>query len=165
MRVCIDAKRRFGKLSYVLPVRRHRGSLRHDQAASARMKAVLCKQWCEPKDLVIEDIPEPVAGAGEVVVTVKASALNFFDILRIQGKHQIKPPFPFSPTGEIAGTVDSVGPGVTAFKVGDRVFGKAPDRGAREKTIAAARLLYKMPDGLDFDRASGLSSVYGTALH
>ena len=82
------------------------------------MKAIICSQWCEPTDLVLGDLPDPVAGPGEVVVAIKAAALNFFDILMVQGKYQTKPPFPFSPVSEIAGFVESVGAGVTDLKPG-----------------------------------------------
>ena len=61
------------------------------------MKAILCSQYCQPDDLVLADVPDPVAGPGEAVIAIKSAALNFFDILMIQGKYQIKPPFPFSP--------------------------------------------------------------------
>ena len=87
------------------------------------MKAILCTRFGGPDDLELGDIPDPVAGSGEVVVAVKAAALNFFDTLIIAGKYQTKPPFPFSPGGEFAGVVESVGAGVSAFKPGDRVMG------------------------------------------
>src|SRR5262249_36783216 len=96
------------------------------------MKAILCSQYCQPDDLVLADVPDPVAGPGEAVIAIKAAALNFFDILMIQGKYQIKPPFPFSPAAEIAGVVESVGAGVTAVKVGDRVVASCGHNGARE---------------------------------
>jgi len=86
------------------------------------MKAILCSQYCQPDDLVLADVPDPVAGAGEAVIAIKAAALNFFDLLMIQGKYQIKPPFPFSPAAEIAGVVESVGAGVTDLKAGDRII-------------------------------------------
>src|SRR3954454_8548079 len=85
------------------------------------MKAILCSQYCQPDDLVLADIPDPVAEAGQVVIAIKSAALNFFGILMIQGKDQLKPPSPFSPAAEVAGVVESVGPGVTDVKVGDRV--------------------------------------------
>src|SRR5207244_1598405 len=85
------------------------------------MKAILCSQYCQPDDLVLADVPDPVAGPGEAVIVIKSAALNFFDILMIQGKYQIKPPFPFSPAAEVAGVIESVGSGVTDLKVGDRV--------------------------------------------
>ena len=85
------------------------------------MKAILCSQFCGPDDLVLADIADPVAEPGQVVIAIKSAALNFFDILMIQGKYQIKPPFPFSPAAEVAGVIESIGSGVTDLKVGDRV--------------------------------------------
>ena len=76
------------------------------------MKAILCSQYCGPDDLVLADVPDPVAGPGEAVIAIKSAALNFFDLLMIQGKYQIKPPFPFSPAAEVAGVIESVGAGV-----------------------------------------------------
>ena len=58
------------------------------------MKAILCTRFGGPDDLEFKDIPDPTAGAGEVVVAVRAAALNFFDTLLIAGKYQVKPPFP-----------------------------------------------------------------------
>ena len=80
----------------------------------------------------MRDLPEPQAGEGEVVVKVAAAALNFFDTLLIAGKYQIKPDFPFSPAAEFAGIVHAIGPGVTGFKLGDRVMSYAAYGAARE---------------------------------
>jgi NADPH2:quinone reductase len=129
------------------------------------MKAIICTQWCEPDQLTFGDVPEPVADAGEVVVAVKAAALNFFDILLVQGKYQFKPPFPFSPAAEIAGVIDSVGSGVTDLKVGDRVIASCGHNGAREKVAVPAASVARIPDNLDFDRAAGIIITYGTVLH
>ena len=129
------------------------------------MKAIICTQWCEPSDLVYGDLPDPVAAEDEVVIAIKAAALNFFDILMVQGKYQTKPPFPFSPAAEIAGVVESVGKGVTNLKVGDRVISSVGFNGAREKVAAKAALTVKIPDTLDYDRAAGLVLIYSTALH
>src|ERR1700761_4169541 len=79
--------------------------------SGAPMKAILCSQYCQPDDLVLADVPDPVAGPGDAVVAIKAAALNFFDILMIQGKYQIKPPFSFSPAAENAGVVERIGAG------------------------------------------------------
>ena len=104
------------------------------------MKAILCERYGAPEDLVFADVPDPVAGPGEVVAKVAAVGLNFFDTLIIAGKYQTKPPFPFSPGGEFAGVVESVGPGVTEFQPGDRVMGYTNFNAARERTaVAAAR--------------------------
>jgi NADPH2:quinone reductase len=129
------------------------------------MKAILCSQYCQPDDLVLADIPDPVAEAGQAVIAIKAAALNFFDILMIQGKYQIKPPFPFSPGAEIAGVIERVGAGVTELKVGDRVVASCGHDGAREKIALPAASIIKIPDSLDFDRAAGIIIIYGTALH
>ncbi|MFL5050657.1 MAG: alcohol dehydrogenase catalytic domain-containing protein, partial [Xanthobacteraceae bacterium] len=87
------------------------------------MKALLCTRLGGPDDLEMRDVPDPSARAGEAVVRVEAAALNFFDTLLIAGKYQIKPELPFSPAAEFAGTVETVGPGVTAVAPGDRVAG------------------------------------------
>ena len=86
------------------------------------MKAVLCKEFGPPESLVVEDVPSPVAGPGEVVVSVKAASVNFPDTLIIQNKYQVKPPLPFSPGSECAGIVKAVGADVAGVKVGDRVM-------------------------------------------
>jgi NADPH2:quinone reductase len=129
------------------------------------MKAILCSEYCGPDDLQLQDIEEPVAGDGQVVIAVKAAALNFFDTLMIQGKYQVKPAMPFSPAGEVAGIVESIGSGVTDLKPGDRVVAFCEHNGAREKIALDARSVVGIPDNLDFERAAGLVIIYGTALH
>src|SRR5438445_187752 len=96
------------------------------------VKAILCTRFGTPDDLVLADIPEPDPGPGEVVAKVAAVGLNFFDTLIIAGKYQKKPPFPFSPGGEFAGTVERVGTGVSGFAAGDRVVGYCTFGAARE---------------------------------
>lgn len=129
------------------------------------MKAILCTHFGTPDELEPADVPAPVAEAGEAVVAVKAAALNFFDTLIIAGKYQHKPAFPFSPAAEFAGVVESVGTGVTAVRPGDRVMGYPGFGAAREKLAIAADGLIKLPDGLDYERASGLTVTYGTSYH
>src|SRR5215470_3234433 len=129
------------------------------------MKAILCTRFGGPDDLELAEVADPVPGAGEVLVAVKAAALNFFDTLIIVGKYQLKPPFPFSPAAEFAGVVESVGPQVTALARGDRVFGHVGTGAARERLLAKPERLIKLPDGLEFERAAGLTVTYGTTLH
>jgi NADPH2:quinone reductase len=129
------------------------------------MKAVLCTRAGTPDDLTLADLPDPVAGPGEAVVKVAVAALNFFDTLIIAGKYQYKPEFPFSPAAEFAGTVESVGTGVTAVQPGDRVMGYWRWGAARERVVAAAELLVPVPANLDFERAAGLSVTYGTSYY
>jgi len=127
------------------------------------MKALLCTRYCTPDKLELADIAEPTSGPGEAVVRVRAAALNFFDTLIIAGKYQHKPPFPFSPAAEFAGEIESVG--VAGFAPGDRVIGNIGWGAAREKIAVATDKLVAMPAGLDFDRAAGLTVIYGTTMH
>jgi len=129
------------------------------------MKALLCTRYGGPDDLELGDIPAPQAGPGEAVVRVAAAALNFFDTLIIAGKYQFKPAPPFSPAAEFAGTVESLGPGVTSFMTGDRVLGYMTYGAARERVALDVNRLIKIPDALDFDRAAGVCITYGTTLH
>ncbi len=108
------------------------------------MKAILCTRYCTPDELELADIPQPTAGPGEALVRVKAAALNFFDLLIIAGKYQVKPPFPFSPASEFAGIVESVGAGVTDVAVGDRVLGSTGHGTAREYIVVPAKQLVKI---------------------
>jgi NADPH2:quinone reductase len=129
------------------------------------MKAVLCTRDGRASDLVLADVPEPVAGSGEAVVKIAATALNFFDILIIAGKYQFKPAHPFSPGAEFAGLVESVGADVTGIRPGDRVLGYAGWGAARERIAIAAGRLVQLPPNLDFDRAAGLCVTYGTSYY
>ena len=129
------------------------------------MKAILCQRFGTPDELELADIEAPQAGPGEAVVRVKAAALNFFDTLIIAGKYQHRPPFPFSPAAEFSGVVEQVGPGVTDIAAGDRVMGHMGWGAAREAVAIPSRQLVKIPDALDFERAAGLSVIYGTALY
>lgn len=128
------------------------------------MRAVLCKQWGLPETLVVEELPSPQPGADEVVVTVKACGVSFPDVLMIQGKYQLKPPFPFTPGGDVAGVVKAVGSNVTAFKPGDAVFGKAKD-GCAEEVVAEAKRLWALPKGVDYAVAAGFGGNYGTSYY
>src|SRR5215475_10596761 len=128
------------------------------------MKALLCTRYGSPDDLELADIAEPKAGSGEVVVKVHAAALNFFDTLIIAGKYQFKPAPPFSPAAEFAGTIESVGAGVSSFKPGDRVLGYMTYGAARERVAITVDKLAKIPDALDFDRAAGICITYGTTF-
>ncbi|MGE5165975.1 MAG: NADPH:quinone oxidoreductase family protein [Sphingobacteriales bacterium] len=129
------------------------------------MKALLCTRYGTPDDLTLADVPDPVAAPGEAVVRIKAAALNFFDTLIIANKYQTKPLLPFSPAAEFAGTIESIGPGVTTVKAGDRVMCCLTHGAARERIAVSVGKLIKIPDELDFDRAAGLCITYGTTFY
>jgi NADPH:quinone reductase len=129
------------------------------------MKAALCKRLDGPEGIVIEDIPEPSPGPGEVLVKVKAAALNFLDTLITRGKYQSKPELPFSPAAEIAGVVEAIGASVAGVSVGERVMACIGWGGAREKVVAPATALVAVPEGVSDEVAAGLSVTYGTAIH
>jgi NADPH:quinone reductase len=129
------------------------------------MKAVLCRALGGPETLTLEEMPDPVAGPGEVVVRVRAAALNFFDTLIIAGTYQTKPELPFSPCGEIAGIIDSIGTGVVGWLPGQRVMAYLGFGGAREKVVVSADRLTAIPAGVRDEVACGIPITYGTALH
>jgi NADPH2:quinone reductase len=127
------------------------------------VKAILCQRFCTPDELVLAEVPEPVAAPGEVVARVAVAGLNFFDTLIIAGKYQTKPAFPFSPGGEFAGVVERTGDGVSEFRPGDRVMGYTNYGAARERIAVPAAQLAAIPAALDFERAAALTVTYGTA--
>jgi NADPH:quinone reductase len=129
------------------------------------MKALLCTRLGGPDHLELRELPDPVAGPGEVLVKVEAAALNFFDTLIIAGKYQTKPDLPFSPAAEFAGVVESRGPGVNAVAPGDRVAGYIGYGAARERIAVPAENLIKLPAGLDVERAAGIIVTYGTSYY
>lgn len=129
------------------------------------MKAVLCKDYGPPDSLVIEDVPSPEPGEGQVRIAVKAAAVNFPDVLIIENKYQFKPPLPFSPGGEVAGVVDKVGPGVTTLKEGDRVIGSCGWGGFAEEIVLEEARCTPFPDEMDFVQASAFLMTYGTSHH
>jgi NADPH:quinone reductase len=129
------------------------------------MKAALCKSLDGPDGIAIEDVAEPAAGEGEVVIRVRAAALNFFDTLITRGKYQSKPALPFSPSGEVAGVVESVGPGVSGLEKGARVAAVVGWGGAREKVAVPAVSAVRIPAGVSDEVAAGVAVTYGTAIH
>jgi len=129
------------------------------------MKAVLCKAFGQPEDLVVEEVADLHAQDGQVRIDVKACAVNFPDALMIQDMYQFKPPLPFSPGGEVAGVVAEVGAGVTDVKVGDRVIGSCGAGGMAEQVVLDASRIIPMPDEMPFDEAAAFIMTYGTSHH
>ena len=129
------------------------------------MKAVMCKAWGMPDSLVIEELPDLVAGPGQVVVDVKAAGVNFPDVLTVQGKYQFKPELPFTPGNELSGVVRSIGPDVSGFKVGDKVIAFMPIGAFAQQALVPVKVLMPMPPGMDFDTAAAITLTYGTSHH
>jgi NADPH:quinone reductase-like Zn-dependent oxidoreductase len=129
------------------------------------VKAVLSKETGGPETLVVEEIDTPTAGSGEALVKVAACAINFPDTLIIRDMYQFTPPRPFAPGGEISGTIEALGEGVTDFAVGDRVMCGVGNGGLQEKVVVPAAKLFKVPDGIDLVKASALLMTYGTTIH
>ena len=129
------------------------------------MKALLCETLGPAEGLVIRDLPEPQPGPGELAIRVKAAALNFFDTLVIQGRYQVKPPLPFSPSAECAGVVSAIGDGATGWRVGERVAAWLGYGAARETIVVPAEAAIRIPEKLSDHQAAGLFVTYGTAMH
>ena len=129
------------------------------------MKALLCKAFGPIENLRVEDIQAPTAGLGQVLVSIRAAALNFPDALIVQGLYQVKPALPFSPGAEFAGVVKTVGEGVSHLKVGDRVMALVPHGALAEECAVDARGVIPLPDDMDFVTGSALLLTYCTSLH
>lgn len=129
------------------------------------MRAILCETHGPAEKLVLAEIEKPQAGPGQVLVRVRAAALNFFDTLIIQGKYQFKPELPFSPSGEIAGEIAEVGEGVDPARIGEPVVAYVKWGGARDYVVVNEDEAIAMPDGLAFEKAAGLMITYGTTIY
>jgi len=129
------------------------------------MRAVICRELTGVGGLeYVDNWPEPQAGPGEVLVDVKAAALNFPDLLMIQGLYQERPPLPFVVGTEMAGVVTAVGEGVGHVAVGDRVVA-ACGRALAERVAVKAPLVIPAPRALDFTAASGICITYFTTMY
>jgi len=129
------------------------------------MKAVVCKKFAPVSDLVWEEVADPVAGPGEIVIDVKAAGLNYPDNLIVQGLYQFRPERPFSPGHEGAGIVSSVGEGVKTHKVGDNVAFFKGFGAFAEKIVLSEALAFSIPDNFPHPVAAGVFMVYGTSYH
>jgi NADPH:quinone reductase len=129
------------------------------------MRALLCKSYGPPESLVVEDVPSPEPGPGQLRVRVEAAGVNFPDALIIENKYQFKPELPFSPGGEVAGTVDAVGPGAEGWSVGDRVVASTTYGGFAEQCLTQAANTVKLPPEFDPKVAAAIVIAYGTTWH
>lgn len=130
------------------------------------MRAIFCEKLGTPQDLVLREVPDPPApGEGEITVAVEARGAQYVDVLMAAGEYQTKPPLPFIPGSEGAGTVTAVGPDVTAHKVGDKVMTRHSTGAFAEMATIPADFALPMPKKFDFIQAAGFRSAYGTSYH
>jgi NADPH:quinone reductase len=127
------------------------------------MRAIVCRAYGPPEDLVLDDVPEPVPGPGQLLVRVYAAAVNFPDVLFIEGKYQVKIPPPFIPGNEIAGEVISAGDRAS-LRPGQRVAGTTFGAFAEQALLEASQATL-MPDEADFASAAAFGVTYRTAYH
>jgi NADPH2:quinone reductase len=129
------------------------------------MRVAQFSEFGGPQALRLEEVAEPAAGPGDVVIRVTAVGLNFFDTLLLRNQYQVSPPLPFSPGAEIAGTIESFGADVTGFEFGQRVMAYIGGNGCREKVVTKAKNVVPIPDGVSDEVAAGITITYGTAIH
>ena len=129
------------------------------------MKAVLCESFGPAENLTLADIEAPQLLPGHVIVEIRACALNFPDVLMIEGKYQSLPPFPFTPGGEFAGVVSEVADDVENWQLGDEVFGACGHGAMAEHICVSAKSLRAKPQNMGFAQASGISTTYGTSYY
>ena len=129
------------------------------------MKAIRTHEIGGPETLTLDEVDAPTPGKGEVLVAVKACAINYPDTLMIRDLYQFKPERPYSPGGEIAGVVEAVGEGVEGFVVGDHVMAGIGNGGLVEKAVVPANRMFPVPDGVPFEKAASLLMTYGTTIH
>ena len=129
------------------------------------MKALLSVQPGPPETLELSDLPDPVPGKGQLLVRVKACAINYPDVLIIEDKYQFRPERPFAPGGEIAGVVEQLGEGVEGWSVGDTVIAMLGHGGLSEKVLVDARMTLPLPPERSFEEGSGLILTYATSIH
>ena len=129
------------------------------------MKTLHCKEFGPVENLVWEEIESPEPGDHEVVVSIKAAALNFPDFLIVQGLYQFKPELPFAPGNEGSGVIKKVGKNVTRFKEGDRVYFMAPWGAFAEEACMHEFGVMPIPDDISFELAASYQMAYGTSYH
>jgi NADPH:quinone reductase-like Zn-dependent oxidoreductase len=129
------------------------------------VKALLSNAPGGPETLELSDLPDPTPGPGQLLVRVKACAINYPDVLIIEDKYQFKPPRPFAPGGEIAGVVEAVGEGVEGWREGARLISMLGHGGLAEKVVVDARMALPLPPERSFEEGAALILTYATSIH
>ena len=127
------------------------------------MRAVVVHEFGPPQSLDLAEIADPIPNADEVLVSIRATAVNFVDLLVIEGKYQFLPQRPFAPGKLPAGVIAAVGANVTELHIGDRVLTFAEQGGFAEMVAVPAKLCYPLPDSMPFTDVASLSLAFDTA--
>jgi len=129
------------------------------------MKALLSHEPGGPETLRFEELLDPKPGPGELLIRVRAAAINFPDVLIIEDKYQLKPPRPFAPGGELAGEISAVGEGVEGWSVGQRIIAVTGFGALAEKVVIPARSAFPLPEERSFEEGAALLLTYATSIH
>jgi NADPH2:quinone reductase len=130
------------------------------------MKAIRVHQFGGPEVLKLEEIPTPKPEAGQVLVRIRAAGVNPYDTYMRNGTYAIKPPLPYTPGSDAAGTIEAVGSGVKKVKPGDRVYTAQTVTGAySEYALALEDQVHRLPQNISFEQGAGIWVPYGTAYH
>ena len=129
------------------------------------MRALLSREPGGADTLRLEEVDDPKPGPGELLVRVRASAINYPDVLIIEDKYQLKPPRPFAPGGEIAGEIEGVGEGVGGWSPGDRVIAVTGFGGLADKVVIPAKSAFRLPEERSFEEGAALLLTYATSIH
>src|SRR5258705_1833586 len=128
------------------------------------MRAASCLAYGEPEQVVVvEDLPAPSPGAGEVLVDVAAASVNYPDVLLVRNEYQVSIAPPFTPGSDFAGTIRAVGPGVSDWAAGERVCGTVFVGAFAEALVASTAMLMRVPPSVDFRSAAAFPVAYATA--
>jgi NADPH:quinone reductase len=127
------------------------------------MRAIVVDEFGPAEQLHVAEVPPPLPGPGEVLVSVHAAPVNYVDLLVVGGTYQFLPPRPFIPGKGPAGVVSALGTEVTTLRVGDRVLAMAEQSGYAELVAVPADQCYHLPPRMSFLEAASLSLVYDTA--
>ena len=129
------------------------------------MRALVCKEFGPTENLALEEVDTPTPGKGEILMEIKATGVNFPDVLTVQGKYQFKPELPFIPGAELAGVVTAVGEGVTSRKVGDKVIVTTQIGAFAEQCVVNEHTTFEMGNTMSFEQAAGFAITYGTSYY
>lgn len=129
------------------------------------MRAVICRRFDGIEGLELGELPDPVAGPGEVLIEVHAAALSFMDTLMVAGRYQMKPDLPFVPGTDAAGVVLAIGDGVRSVRIGDHVACSRWFGAMAERMVALESAVVKLPDGVSFEIGASVRYAYGTARY